>query len=70
MSDAEDADTIADTIAANAAKPAKVTGDAGSVELPKISDLIAAEKYLRAKSATSSPRGGLRFVKLLPPGAV
>ena len=70
MSDAEDADTIAERIAANAAKPAKVTGDAGSVELPRISDLIAAEKYLRAKAAANSPRGGLRFVKLQPPGAV
>ena len=70
MSDAEDADTIAETIAANAAKPAKVTGDAGSVELPRISDLIAAEKYSRAKAAANSPRGGLRFVKLQPPGAV
>jgi hypothetical protein len=58
-----------DTIRENAKGPAKAAGDAGSIEQHKLSDQIAADRYLAAKDAVKSPRRGLRFNKLVPPGA-
>ncbi len=69
MTDAENAEILSETIATVATEPAKVSGDAGSAEQHKLTDLIAADKYVRAKAASRSPRVGLRFVKLIPPGA-
>lgn len=48
--------------------PAEVSGDAGSVKQHSLSDLIAADKYLAARCATTKARRGLRFTKLVPPG--
>lgn len=72
MSDIEDADAISEKLATIATTGvSEVSGDAGSTKLYSLTEMIAAEKYLRAKSAAAnSPRGGLRFVKLIPPGAV
>lgn len=62
---------IEDTIAANVAKPASVSSDAGSVSQHSLSEQIAADKYLEGKTATSSqPHRGLRLTKIVPPGAV
>jgi hypothetical protein len=58
-----------DTIRDNAQGPAKAAGDAGSVEQHKLPDQIAADRYLSAKDAAKSKRRGLRFNKLVPPGA-
>lgn len=63
------ADDLQDAIRENAAGPAKATGDAGSIEQHKLTDLIAADKYLASKEATKSKRRGLHFNKLVPPGA-
>lgn len=60
---------LEDTIRLNAQGPAKVSGDAGSVEQQKLTDLIAADKYLSEKCAVEQPRRGLRFNKFVPPGA-
>jgi hypothetical protein len=49
--------------------PAKASGDAGSVEQHKLADQIAAAKFLGAKEAVKKPKRGLRFNKLVPPGA-
>ncbi len=58
-----------DTIRQNAQGPAKAAGDAGSVEQHKLSDQIAADRYLASKEAAKSRRRGLVFNKLVPPGA-
>lgn len=57
-----------DTIRQNAQGPAKVAGDAGSVEQHPLSEQIEADKYLSAKEAVQKKRRGLRFNKLVPPG--
>lgn len=62
-------DDLKDTIRENAKAPAKASGDAGSVEQHSLSEQIAADKYLASKDATSQPKRGLRFNKLVPPGA-
>lgn len=48
--------------------PLKVSGDAGSVEQHKITDLIEADRYLATKEAAGKPNRGIRFSKLVPPG--
>ena len=63
------ADDLDNTIRDNALGPAKVAGDAGSVEQHKPSEQIAADRYLAAKQAVKAKRRGLQFNKLLPPGA-
>ena len=63
------ADDLDHAIQENAERPAKVTGDAGSVEQHKLPDQIAADKYLASKKAAKSKKRGLRFNKLVPPGA-
>lgn len=62
-------DKLEDAIRDNAQRPAKASGDAGSVEQHKLSDQIAADKYLASKEAAKSKRRGLVFNKLVPPGA-
>tara|TARA_Y100001973_G_C5199824_1_gene336773 strand:- start:1799 stop:2011 length:213 start_codon:yes stop_codon:yes gene_type:complete len=57
----------------SATQPARARTDAGEVEQHKLSDLIEAEKYLAGKDAIESKtakRRGLRFNKLIPPGAM
>ena len=63
------ADELSDAIRENASGPAKASGDAGSVEQHKLTDQIAADKHLASKSAADSKHRGLRFNKLVPPGA-
>lgn len=63
------AEELDNTIRENAKGPAKVAGDAGSVEQHKPSEQVAADRYLASKEAAKSKRRGLRFNKLVPPGA-
>jgi hypothetical protein len=58
-----------DKIRENAEGPAKASGDAGSVEQHPLPDQIEADRYLASKEAAKQPRRGLRFNKLVPPGA-
>ncbi len=62
-------DNLQETIRESAKAPAKASGDAGSVEQHKLTEQIAADKYLASKAAASQPKRGLRFNKLVPPGA-
>ena len=62
-------DDLEQQIRENAQGPAKASGDAGSVEQHKLTEQIAADKYLASKVAASKPKRGLRFNKLVPPGA-
>ncbi|HAN99111.1 MAG TPA: hypothetical protein DCQ98_17515 [Planctomycetaceae bacterium] len=61
-------DELDDAIRDSAQGPAKVSGDAGSVEQHPLPDQIEADKYLAAKQAARSKSRGLRFNKLVPPG--
>ncbi len=62
-------DNLQETIRESAKAPAKASGDAGSVEQHKLTEQIAADKYLASKAAASQKKRGLRFNKLVPPGA-
>lgn len=53
----------------NAVGPAKATGDSGSVEQHKLQDQIEADRYLESKKATRGKGVGVKFAKLVPPGA-
>jgi len=63
------ADDLEDAIRENAQGPGKAAGDSGSMEQHKLSDQIAADKYLASKDAAKSKRRGLVFNKFVPPGA-
>ena len=63
------ANDLENAIRENAQGPAKAAGDAGSVEQHKLSEQIVADKYLASKEAAQSKSRGLRFNKLVPPGA-
>ena len=63
------AETLDDQIRQNASGPAKASGDAGSVEQHRLADQIAVAKHLASKDAVNKKSRGLRFNKLVPPGA-
>lgn len=53
----------------NAAGPARVQGDSGSVQQHGLKDQIEADRYLASKDAAKKPAKALRFTRLIPPGA-
>lgn len=61
--------TGVDAIVAASFEPRRVSGDAGSVEMPSIQDQIAADKYARGITAGAVGFGGVKHTKLVPPGA-
>lgn len=63
------ADDLDQTIRDNADGPAKAAGDSGSMEQHKLSEQIAADRYLASKQASKSKRLGLRITKIVPPGS-
>ena len=63
------AENMDDIIRESAQTPAKASGDAGSVEQHKLTQQIAAAKFLASKDATAKKNRGLRFNKLVPPSA-
>jgi len=63
------ADDLEQSIRDNAEGPAKASGDSGSIEQHALSDQIAADRYLASKQATRSKGLGLRFTRVVPPGA-
>ena len=62
-------DNLQETIRENAKAPAKASGDAGSVEQNKLADQIEADRYLASKAAMHTKNRGLRFNRVVPPGA-
>ncbi len=63
-----DLEQVIHTVASN---PHKAKGDSSSMETHKLSELIAAQRFLSASDAvTKNPNRGLRFSKFLPPGAI
>ena len=53
----------------NAAGPARVQGDSGSVQQHALKDQIEADRYLASKDAAKKPARALRLTRLIPPGA-
>lgn len=60
---------LTDTIETSASEPASASSDAGSVSQRSLSELIEADKYLKSSDGSSNKSRGLRFTKLVPPGA-
>lgn len=68
---AESTESILETAISDAASgPLKATGDAGSFERDKISDLVAAHKYSKQLASAGTRRRGLRILKMIPGGTV
>lgn len=63
------AEDLDQTIRDNADGPAKAAGDSGSMEQHKLSEQIAADRYLAERRAAKSKRLGLRMTKIVPPGS-
>lgn len=57
------------TIRDNASGPARAQGDSGSVQQHPLKDQIEADRYLASKQAVRRKGIGVRFAKLVPPGA-
>jgi len=63
------ADDLQEAIRKNAEGPAKVEGDAGSVEQHPLPEQLEVHRVLRSDEATRKKDRGLRFNKFVPPGA-
>ncbi len=63
-------DEIVDAIEDAAGEPLEVEVDGQRVKGRTIADLIKADQYLDAKTASGSASRGLRFTRLINPGAV
>ena len=64
------AEDLTDAIAEAAVAPSAVTVDGQSVSNRPIEEVIAADEYAKANQGLTKKSRGLRFTKLLPPGAV
>ena len=63
-------DTLDKSIKTNAEGPAKASGDSSSVEQHKLSEQIAADKYLESKKASRAKGLGVKLAKISPGGTV
>lgn len=62
-------ETIEEAIEQNAKGPASVTVAGQTVVQKDVDQQIKADEYLAAKQAASKGHFGLRFTKIVPPGA-
>lgn len=62
-------DNLEESILENAKRPASAASDGVSVTQHNLKDQIEVDKHLSAKQAVTKPNRGLRFNKLVPPGA-
>ncbi len=63
-------ENLDNSIKTNAEGPAKASGDSGSVEQHKLTDQIAADKYLESKKASRAQGLGIKVAKISPGGTV
>lgn len=63
-------ETLDSSIKTNAEGPARASGDSGSVEQHKLSEQIAADKYLESKKASRAKGLGIKLAKISPGGTV
>jgi len=61
-------ETLDNSIKTNAEGPARASGDSGSVEQHKLSEQIAADKYLESKKASRVKGLGIKLAKISPGG--
>ncbi len=61
-------DELENHIRENAAAPARITGDQGSVEQHTLQDQIAADRYLASKAASRQRGLAVKILKIVPPG--
>jgi hypothetical protein len=61
-------ESLEDLIEAEAAKNARMSSDAGSVDRRPLADIIAADRYLGSKRAAANSDGlfGIRVKQLVP----
>jgi hypothetical protein len=62
-------DDLGDAIKTNAQGPKSASGDSGSMQQHALPEVIEADKHLLAKDAVAQKHRGIRFSKLLAPGA-
>ncbi len=62
-------ESVEEAIEQNALGPKRVQVGNQSVEQQSIDDQIKADQYLAAKQAAKKSNLGLRFTKIIPPGA-
>lgn len=62
-------DTIENAIRDAATTPQAVTADGVTVTQRPLADQIAADRYLASKAAAKTKTRGLRFTRIIPPGA-
>lgn len=63
------ADDLSSDIQDAAQGPKQVTSDGLTVQAHPLLDLVKADQYLKAQDAAAKKHRGLRFTRLLPPGA-
>ncbi|HNO80360.1 MAG TPA: hypothetical protein PKN33_20120 [Phycisphaerae bacterium] len=63
-------EALDNSIKTNAEGPAKASGDSGSVEQHKLTEQIAADKYLESKKASRTKGLGIKLAKISPGGTV
>lgn len=63
------ADDLSQEIRDAAAGPQQVTVDGQTVQQRPLAELVEADRYLASKTAAAKNHRGLRFTKLVPPGA-
>jgi len=61
--------TVSEAVEQSALGPKRVQVRGDSVEQHSIEDLIKAARYLSGETAATKTTFGLRFTKLVPPGA-
>lgn len=61
--------TIDERLAEAINEPRSATNDGVSATQHSLAELIAAAKFLAAQKGAKQPHRGLRFTKLVPPGA-
>lgn len=59
----------AGSVAEAMGEPKRASSDGVMVEQHSLADMIAAEKHVAKQTAASNKYGGMRFQKLVPPGA-
>jgi hypothetical protein len=64
------ADDLTPAISSGATQPNQAQGDGQMVVQNQLSDMIEADRYLKAAAAAQNKRRGVRFSKILPAGAM
>ncbi|MCC6360638.1 MAG: hypothetical protein IT450_18010 [Phycisphaerales bacterium] len=59
---------LTEQIEETASNPASVATPDVTVTAQKVTDQIAADRYLRGEEAADTPKRGLRFTRMVPPG--